>query len=276
MSRPVLRLFDGFENTSPELREEVRELQRELRKEGFEIGDDGLFGRDTEAVVKRFQREHGLDDDGVVGSRTWSALLAEEPLKPATLFATTYARTNPSLLQQLAEAGKYKDVIAVAAAQYGFPEALLAGIGSRESHWGLALTPPGPAGTGDFTGRRFPTKFRTEARPPDGGFGRGLMQIDFDAHEFARTGNWKDPRENILYGAKVLADNRDFFKRRDKNLKDNVLLQAAIASYNAGAGNVLKAIRDGRDIDFYTAGRDYSKDVLNRSGWFQIQGWVQG
>jgi len=274
MSRPVLRLFDGFDNTSPELRDEVRELQRELRKEGFDIGDDGWFGRDTEALVKRFQREHGLDDDGVVGSRTWAALLAEEPPKPSTLFATTYARSNPSLLQQLAEAQKYKDVIESTGARYSFPTSLLAGIGSRESHWGLALTPPGPAGTGDFTGRRFPTRFRTEALPSDGGFGRGLMQIDFDAHEFARTGNWKDPRENILYGTKVLADNRDFFARRDPSLTGNTLLQASIASYNAGAGNVLKAIRDGRDIDFYTAGRDYSKDVLNRAGWFQLQGWV--
>lgn len=274
MSRPVLRLFDGFENTSPELRDEVRELQRELQKEGFDIGDDGLFGRDTEAMVKRFQREHGLDDDGVVGAHTWALLLAEAPPGPSVLFPTTYARSDQSLRQQLAEAQKYKNLIETAASQYSFPTSLLAGIGSRESHWGLALTPPGPAGTGDFTGRRFPTRYRTQALPPDGGFGRGLMQIDFDAHEFARTGNWKDPRENILYGAKVLADNRDFFTRRDPGLTGTALLQSAIASYNAGAGNVLKAVRDGRDIDFYTAGRDYSKDVLNRAGWFQIQGWA--
>jgi hypothetical protein len=274
MSRPVLRLFDGFENTSPELRDEVRELQRELQKEGFDIGDDGLFGRDTETIVKRFQREHGLDDDGVVGAHTWALLLAEAPPGQSVLFPTTYARSDQSLRQQLAEAEKYKNLIEAAASQYSFPTSLLAGIGSRESHWGLALTPPGPAGTGDFTGRRFPTRYRTQALPPNGGFGRGLMQIDFDAHEFARTGNWKEPRENILYGAKVLADNRDFFKRRDPGLTGTALLQSALASYNAGAGNVLKAVRDGRDIDFYTAGRDYSKDVLNRAGWFQIQGWA--
>jgi soluble lytic murein transglycosylase-like protein len=100
------------------------------------------------------------------------------------------------------------------------------------------------------------------------------MQIDFDAHEFARTGNWRDPAENIKYGARVLSDNRDFFVRREPGLAGEKQLQVAIASYNAGAGNILRAIRDGRDIDFYTAGRDYSKDVLSRAGWFQIQGWV--
>ena len=274
MNHPELRLNDGFDHTSPGLRDDVKELQRELQKEGFNIGDDGLFGRDTEAFVKQFQREHGLDDDGVVGAHTWAALLAEPAPRPGIIFPTTYSRSDPSMLQQLAEATKYKSFIEAAAAQFNFPVSLLAGIGSRESHWGLALKPAGPAGTGDAVGRRAPTRFRVAALPPDGGFGRGLMQIDFDAHEFARTGNWKDARENIMYGAKVLGDNRDFFTRREPTLTGIKLLQVAVASYNTGAGNVLSAIRDQRDIDYYTAGRNYSKDTLDRAGWFQIQGWA--
>jgi hypothetical protein len=274
MNHPELRLNDGFDHTSPDLREDVRELQRELKKEGFKIGDDGLFGRDTEIAVKQFQSEHGLDDDGVVGAYTWAALLAEPAPKPGIIFSTTYATSNPSLLQQLAEANKYKALIEEAAKQYNFPVSLIAGIGSRESRWGLALQPAGPGGTGDAAARRFPTRFRDKALPPDGGFGRGLMQIDFDAHEFARTGNWKDARENILYGAKVLGDNRDFFTRREPTLTGMKLLQVAVASYNTGAGNVLSAIRDQRDIDYYTAGRNYSKDALDRAGWFQTQGWA--
>jgi len=275
MNHPDLRLFDGYDHTSPELKGDVQQLQRELKKHGFQIDDDGRFGPGTEDTVKRFQREHGLDDDGVVGAHTWAALLGEAPVKPGVIFPTTYESSSQALLEQLAEANKYKDHIVAAADQYNVPHSLIAGIGSRESRWGLALRPVGPGGTGDFVGRRFPTQFRSEALPPDsGGFGRGLMQIDFDAHEFARTGNWRDARANILYGAKVLADNRDFFTRRETSLAGKRLLQAAVASYNAGAGNVLRAIRDQRDIDFYTAGRDYSKDVLNRAGWFQIQGWA--
>jgi hypothetical protein len=51
------------------------------------------------------------------------------------------------------------------------------------------------------------------------------------------------------------------------------LLRAAVAAYNCGAGNVLNAIRNGHDVDFFTAGRDYSKDTVSRAGWFQLQGW---
>ncbi|MCI0484572.1 MAG: peptidoglycan-binding protein [candidate division NC10 bacterium] len=274
MSRPILRLYDGFDHTSPELRREVKGLQAELNKEGFSLDVDGLFGRDTENAVKRFQREHGLDDDGVVGPLTWAALLRTEPPDLETAFPTTYPRNDPALLKQFHEAAKYKTFIDEAAEQHGLQSSIVGGVGSRESHWGLMLKPRGQAGTGDFIERRFPSRFRTGPLPPDrGGFGRGLMQIDFDAHEFARTGNWQDPKENILYGCKVLADSRDFMKRRT-DLEGRALLQGALAGYNAGPGNALRAIRDGRDVDFYTTGRDYSKDVLDRAGFFQLQGWL--
>jgi hypothetical protein len=32
-------------------------------------------------------------------------------------------------------------------------------------------------------------------------------------------------------------------------------------------------VRHGLDIDFYTAGRDYSREILNRAGFFQAHGW---
>ena len=276
MTRPILRLNDGFDHTSPHLRDEVMELQSELNKEGFWLEADGLFGRDTEAAVKRFQREHGLDDDGVVGSLTWATLLGTEPPDLSAVLPTTLARNDAGLLRQLEAATKYRTQIEEAAGRHGLTAAMIGGVGSRESHWGLILKPAGsgPAGTGDPLARRFPTQFRTGPLPPDGGgFGRGLMQIDFDGHEFARTGNWSDPVENILYGCKVLADSRDFIQRK-AGLAGRDLLRAALAGYNCGPGNALRAIRDGRDYDFYTTGRDYSRDVLNRAGFFQLHGWT--
>lgn len=38
---------------------------------------DGLFGPGTEAVVRQFQRDHGLVPDGIIGPKTWPML---EPL----------------------------------------------------------------------------------------------------------------------------------------------------------------------------------------------------
>ncbi|AUI67730.1 hypothetical protein [Beggiatoa leptomitoformis] len=195
------------------------------------------------------------------------------PTTQAGRFPTTYDSNNTTMLRQLTEAKKYITYINEAVRLYPFlTPAILAGIGSRESHWGLALTPPTPAGRGDFA-RRAPRGGRTTPEPPDGGgYGRGLMQIDYDWHEFARVGNWQSPRENILYACKVLDESRRFFQQR-VNLRDADLLRATIAAYNGGATATLNAINGGQDIDANTTGKDYSKDVLNRAGWFQLQGW---
>ena len=214
MSRPTLRLFDGYDHTSPHLRRAVRELQRCLRDLGLPVQPDGYFGRETEAALMRFQSERGLDSDGIAGPRTWAVLLGRPLTQTEHPFETTYAPDDPDLTRQMREARKYKAAIESSAAQHGFAPALICGIGSRESAWGLALKPVGPGGCGDFFKRSCPTPLRRGPLPADGGFGRGLMQIDYDAHEFARTGKWQDPAENIRYGANVLADCRAFFQRR--------------------------------------------------------------
>ena len=272
-SEPLLRLNDGFEHTSPALNDDVKKLQTALKQQGFSVLVDGRFGRDTEIAVQSFQRQHGLQADGVVGPSTWAALMAQPAPAVAQNFATTYDLNDRSLAQQLEEIKKYQAYIEKSAGKYDIPASLVAGIGSRESHWGLALSPPGPAGTGDRVSRRAPTQFRRGPLPPDdGGFGRGLMQIDFDAHVFARSGNWQDPQSNIDYGVSVLCDARTSIRRKT-NLAGAALLRAAVAAYNCGAGNVLNASRNGQDVDFFTAGRNYSKDAMDRAGWFQLHGW---
>jgi GH24 family phage-related lysozyme (muramidase) len=54
----------------------VKRLQILLAAKGFSPGPaDGDFGPMTEQAVKRFQRTRGLEVDGIVGPRTWAALL---------------------------------------------------------------------------------------------------------------------------------------------------------------------------------------------------------
>ncbi len=274
MAHPMLRLFDGADGTSPQLRDEVKAMQTLLAADGFQVTVDGIFGPETEAAVKRFQLERGLLDDGVVGPLTWAALTGEAPPDPTRTIPTTRPANDASLLAELELATPLAAAARDAAGRSSLQVSVVAGIASRESRWGIALKPPGPAGTGDFAPRRFPTQFRTGPLPPDGGgFGRGLMQIDFDAQEFARTGPWSDPVENVRAGCSILASYRDFMQRKT-SLAGTPLLRAALASYNCGPGNVLRALEDGRDVDFYTAGRDYSGDVLDRSGWFELHGWT--
>jgi len=189
------------------------------------------------------------------------------------LSTSKYAVSDPDFIEELAEAAKYKSIIYDIAENRKIAPSIIAGIGSRESRWGLAQRPPGPEGTGDFVLREHISRHRTGPLPPDGlGFGRGLMQIDYDYHEFARTGNWRDPAENIDYAVKLLVNFLRIIERNCQLDKTN-LLRAGIASYNAGPGRVLKALRRGLDIDYYTTGGNYSADIIKRAEFFRLNGW---
>ncbi|MBD6620711.1 D-alanyl-D-alanine carboxypeptidase [Komarekiella sp. 'clone 1'] len=53
---------------------DVRIVQIALKRAGFNISVDGLFGASTENGVKQFQKQKGLEVDGCVGTATWKAL----------------------------------------------------------------------------------------------------------------------------------------------------------------------------------------------------------
>jgi len=67
LTNPVLRQGDSGQ--------EVVILQNALINAGFRVFADGIFGQHTEDAVRAFQNANGLTADGVVGARTWAALL---------------------------------------------------------------------------------------------------------------------------------------------------------------------------------------------------------
>ncbi|AGL16915.1 peptidoglycan-binding protein [Actinoplanes sp. N902-109] len=53
----------------------VPTVQDLLRARGHTVTVDGIFGPQTDAAVRAFQREKGLGVDGIVGPLTWRALI---------------------------------------------------------------------------------------------------------------------------------------------------------------------------------------------------------
>lgn len=100
---------------------EVTELQKRLQMLGYVVGPiDGIFGSQTEARVRLFQKEHGLAVDGIAGPKTI------KELKRLTGQSTTaggksvgYKNSDVNLLARLvsaeAKGEPYRGQVAVAA-----------------------------------------------------------------------------------------------------------------------------------------------------------------
>ena len=69
MGKPTLRKGDKGEY--------VTLMQTKLIQLGYDLspfGADGKFGAKTETALKQFQKDSGLDPDGICGKKTWEAL----------------------------------------------------------------------------------------------------------------------------------------------------------------------------------------------------------
>lgn len=54
--------------------DDVTDLQKRLNQDGYNLAEDGIYGSNTQAAVKDYQKKQGLVQDGIVGNKTWSAL----------------------------------------------------------------------------------------------------------------------------------------------------------------------------------------------------------
>lgn len=70
---PILSSGAGY-GEREEAQPSVRALQRSLRRAGYGVGVDGLFGPQTASALRAFQEDSGLIPDAVAGPRTWASL----------------------------------------------------------------------------------------------------------------------------------------------------------------------------------------------------------
>lgn len=90
----------------------VRAMQHRLNKHGFEVLEDGQFGKATEHVLKVFQSKNGLLADAVCGPLTWAKLNAgagtpdpdDNDTDPEPIDPPEDDGPDPLLVQQLAVA----------------------------------------------------------------------------------------------------------------------------------------------------------------------------
>lgn len=75
----------------------VTTLQNRLNVHGANISVDGIFGKETRGAVKRFQKGHGLRDDGLAGPLTWGKLNASPARQtPPTVAYGAGSSRNPN------------------------------------------------------------------------------------------------------------------------------------------------------------------------------------
>lgn len=91
--------------------EYVTLLQSKLKNKGYDLGKygvDGDFGSATLAAVKAFQKDNGLEVDGIVGKKTWEKLMENTQ-------AVLWTVTIPNLTEKQADTvlslykGSYKE-----------------------------------------------------------------------------------------------------------------------------------------------------------------------
>ena len=75
--KPSAPTYPGYLIKKGQHSEDVRKVQARLIELGYNCGRcgaDSIFGNGTLEAVKKFQREHGLNADGIVGNLTWDKL----------------------------------------------------------------------------------------------------------------------------------------------------------------------------------------------------------
>ena len=70
---------------------DVTELQKLLNSNGYSLKTDGIYGANTQAAVKDYQKKNNLSVDGIAGDQTWGALTKNNTTQPATGTGTTSA-----------------------------------------------------------------------------------------------------------------------------------------------------------------------------------------
>lgn len=90
--------------------ENVKALQSALKNAGYDLSVDGVFGQETDNIVKRYQQDNQLGNDGIVSEDLWSKITGSSASGNTTApsgATTTPGKTTADALAELIK--KFQD-----------------------------------------------------------------------------------------------------------------------------------------------------------------------
>lgn len=84
--------------------ENVKALQSALKNAGYDLSVDGVFGQETDNIVKRYQQDNQLGNDGIVSEDLWSKITGSSASGNTTApsgATTTPGKTTADALAEL-------------------------------------------------------------------------------------------------------------------------------------------------------------------------------
>ncbi|MBS1656935.1 MAG: peptidoglycan-binding protein [Bacteroidetes bacterium] len=240
----------------------VKKWQQFLKDQGFFTGEvTDFFGQKTLASTKAFQSYYAIPSTGFVGSLTLGKA-SQLGFNPDREPAPPRIRNDADMMRWIHD--NLGNVIRQAITGTSFAEDLLAGMCARETGYKII----------QFFNQGHDFAYICENMKGDYGrrsgetaatyHGFGFWQVDVQWHPaFVNSGDWKDPLKCARKAASVLNDQVTYLTAKGwhAQLSAEQFERAVTAAYNCGGSRVDSALRNGRDVDYYTFTRDYSKEV---------------
>lgn len=109
---------------------DVGKVQTLLKKQGYDLAVDKVYGDQTAAAIKDYQQKNGLTADGIVGEQTWASLMGNRSNPTVTV-----AKDSPSFNYADFSYADYQESALVQQAKAALDAQLAQKPGAYQSQW---------------------------------------------------------------------------------------------------------------------------------------------